>query len=89
MIEDESQSTVAKWQKDHREQLAAKGIELPEEEAATTFHCRRCHRELPIAQYKPHYKTCPGFTSKCYESCPPTGGAGEPVQEEPSQSAWT
>jgi hypothetical protein len=51
MIEDESQSTVAKWQKEHREQLAAKGIELPEEEAATTFHRRRCHRELPIAQY--------------------------------------
>ncbi|HEY0140392.1 MAG TPA: hypothetical protein VGF48_05815 [Thermoanaerobaculia bacterium] len=37
-----------------------------------TFHCRRCHRDLPMAEYVPHYKTCPGFAGKCYETCPPT-----------------
>jgi hypothetical protein len=43
-----------------------------------TFHCRRCHREVPMDKYIPHYKSCPGFSSKCYEKCPPT--PPEPVE---------
>jgi hypothetical protein len=63
-------------QEEHRKNLARKGIDAAPEEPSTTFHCRRCHRELPIAEYAKHYKSCPGFTSKCYDTCPATG---EPV----------
>lgn len=49
-MKEESQSTVSKWQEEHRQRLAAKGIEVPEEEPDVPpfFHCRRCHRNLPI-----------------------------------------
>ena len=77
-------NTVASWQDEHRKNLAAKGIEVPPEESdiPESFHCRRCHRNLPQAIYGRHYKECPGFTSKCREDCPPTG---EPTDQSRSQ----
>lgn len=36
------------------------------------------HRELPNAEYGPHYKKCPGLSTPCAEACPPTG---EPVDQ--------
>lgn len=66
-------------QAEHRKNLARKGIEVPPEESdiPETFHCRRCHRNLPMAIYARHYKECPGFTSECYDTCPAT--PSEPV----------
>jgi hypothetical protein len=76
---DQPTNTVASWQDEHRKNLAAKGIEVPpESDIPESFHCRRCHRNLPMGIYGRHYKECPGFTSKCYETCPPT--PPEPVE---------
>jgi len=49
-----------------------------------TFHCRRCHRDHPMESYAKHYKNCPGFASKCYETCPPT--PQEPLARRPQRT---
>jgi len=67
-MNDESKSTVSKWQDEHRQKLAAQGIELPDE---PPVHCSRCHRNIPTEEHPKHYRECPGFTSGCYETCPP------------------